>query len=159
MRLWMVCGCVLALLVTGCGESGPVTVTGAVTLDGKPVGAGNSGTIRFQPVDSAAGQSAEGFVKDGRYEAKVFPGRYEVTISWGEGGLTKEATKGRKPPPGFDEILPEQLIPSKYTRVGTLTADVSADKPQTDFLLVTKQRAAPLIRSRTSRRSSASSST
>jgi hypothetical protein len=137
MRLWIACSCVLALLAAGCGGNGPVTVTGAVTLDGKPVGAGNSGTIRFQPADPATGQSAEGFIKDGRYEAKVLPGRYEVTISW-QKWPDKEATKGHKPPPGFDEIPPEQLIPAKYTKAGTLSADVSAEKSQTNFPLVSK---------------------
>jgi hypothetical protein len=139
MRLGTVCGGVVVLLAAGCGGGGPVTVTGTVTLDGKAVGAiGNPGTIRFQPADPAAGHAAEGFITDGRYEAKVFPGRYEVTISW-EKWPDPSTTRGRKPPPGFDEIPPVQLIPAKHTKPGMLTADVSPTEPQVDFLLVTRE--------------------
>jgi hypothetical protein len=137
MRRWMVCGCVVTLLAAGCGGDGPVKVTGTVTLDGEPVGAGNSGTIRFQPADPATGRPAEGFLTDGRYEAKVLPGRYDVMISW-EKWPDPSTTRGQKPPPGYDEIPPVQLIPAKYTKAGTLTADVSPGKPQVDFSLVAK---------------------
>jgi hypothetical protein len=128
---------VAAVLAAGCGRSGPVTVTGTITLDGKPVGVGSAGTIRFQPVDPAGGRAAEGFITDGRYEAKVFPGRYEVTISW-EKWPDPSTTRGRKPPPGYDEIPPVQQIPDKYTKTGELAADVSFDKPQVDFPLTAK---------------------
>lgn len=137
MRSWTTCGCVVALLVAGCGETKPVTVTGTVTLDGKPVGVGNSGTIRFQPADPAVGRPAEGFINDGRYEVKVFPGRYDVLVGW-EKWPDPATTRGKKPPPGYDEIPPTQLIPDKYVKAGALTADVSADKPRVDFPLLTK---------------------
>lgn len=130
------CALVAAALATGCGSSGPVAVTGAVTLNGKPVGTGEPGTIRFEPLDPAAGQAAEGAVVDGRYEAKVFPGPYTVTVTW-----YKHLNKPADPAlygPGGDEKATEQLVPVKYTRTGALTADVSHLTPEVDFELSTK---------------------
>jgi hypothetical protein len=138
MRVWTTCGLVaVAALAAGCDRNGPVTVTGAVTLDGRPVGSGSPGTIRFQPADPSAGRAAEGFVRDGRYEVTVPPGRYDVAVSW-ERWPDKSETRGKKPPPGYDEIPPEQMIPARYAKAGQLTADVSHDTTQLDFPLAAK---------------------
>lgn len=128
--------CTVSAFAAGCAGGGPVAVTGAVTLDGQPVGAGEPGTIRFEPADPAAGQAAEGAIKDGRYDATVLPGSYHVTVTW-----YKHLNTPADPAlygPGGDEKATVQRIPLKYTKVGTLTANVSADKPRVDFSLATK---------------------
>ncbi|ADB15746.1 hypothetical protein Psta_1063 [Pirellula staleyi DSM 6068] len=69
----------LALLVTiaGCGDSsGEVIVTGNVTLDGNPI---ETGSITFLS-EAADGPTGGGVIKDGKYEARVLPGKKIVMV-------------------------------------------------------------------------------
>lgn len=71
----------LLVVLTGCGGK-PATVSGVVTLDGKPL---QRGTVGFTPV--ASGMRAAGVIEsDGRYslrtnrDAGLEIGEYEVTV-------------------------------------------------------------------------------
>ena len=70
----------LTLAVTacfsGCGKSGPMTVSGTVTLNGNPV---DMGTVEFMPADGK-GEIAVGTIEAGKYTAEVVPGAKKVLI-------------------------------------------------------------------------------
>jgi hypothetical protein len=94
---------VLACPAAGCG-SGLVTVTGTVTLDGKPA---DEGSVSFQPADGN-GPSGGCSVKDGRFELTpgLKPGAYKVSV---RAGLKtgRQIPAGPPLPPGstVDEML------------------------------------------------------
>ncbi len=108
----------LAVLLTGCGDSNPntVTVEGRVTLDGQPVG---EGTVTFQPLEPAEGfprRPAIGtLAADGSYRLSTFeegdgavPGSYQVVVVAVTGGPTPEE-------PDTPEVW---LIPQRYGTPG-----------------------------------------
>jgi hypothetical protein len=65
----------LLVLATGCGGS-YASVSGSVTIDGKPL---KHGAVTFDPEDGKA-QTAGSLIENGSYSAKVRPGRYRVTV-------------------------------------------------------------------------------
>ena len=71
---------VLALLtlplVIGCGK-GKITVTGTVSLDGKPV---QKGFVSFQPEDGT-GEAAGGQIANGEYKVAMLPGKKKVKVT------------------------------------------------------------------------------
>ncbi len=88
-----------AVLVAGCGDSGPVTyrVSGAVTYNGQPVPAGE---VVFQP-DASLGNKGPGsvvLIKDGRYETDdgkgVVGGPYIVRIAGFDGVPVGDSSVG-----------------------------------------------------------------
>jgi hypothetical protein len=104
--------CLLILLLTGCGKL-PATVSGQVTLDGKPLSTGN---IAFNPVKS--GSVAIGSIdSQGSYrvssgtESGLQPGDYVVTVV---------ATEAIAPPMGNEAPKPPALLtPAKYQSPAT----------------------------------------
>jgi hypothetical protein len=95
-------------LIVGCGDSQP-TLSGVVTLDGKPLATGN---IAFLPTGEGAGASAT-IGSDGSYDVRtgsvrgLAPGDYIVTVSANGPPVTK---------PGSDLPLPGKLLtPKKYS--------------------------------------------
>ena len=128
-------GAVAAALLTGCSSGGgEVEVTGTVTLNEKPVGAGNEALIKFVPA-GGKGPAADGFVDQGAYKIRVPAGAYKVEITWNRPTGKKVARPGMKAGPGseIDEIVAE--VPAKYNTATTLTADVSAGNAKHDFAL------------------------
>jgi hypothetical protein len=86
--------------LAGCGSEYDATLTGAVTLDGKPV---PQGTVTWTPVD--AGSSAYATIdSDGSYEVRtgrevgLKPGEYFVTVAANESAA--RTVEGGPPPPG-----------------------------------------------------------
>ena len=67
---------VLAAGFSGCGKSGPATVSGTVTFNGAPV---DAGTVEFIPADGK-GQIAVGTIEAGKYTTEVAPGPKNVVI-------------------------------------------------------------------------------
>jgi len=105
----------LALLTpTGCG--GPVTfkVTGTVTWQGKEV---EDGQITFLPEDGSL-HPATAKIVNGRYEAKVPPGRSRVEIS---------AQKDLGYNAAMHQNVKESYIPAEYHALSKLTIDVRRD--------------------------------
>lgn len=107
----------LALAMAGCGQRGVqipnrVSVTGRVTVDGKPL---EYGTVQFVP-QSSEGHSAMGRVQNGRFtmeSAESFPGvvkgPYKVSIV-----SPKPVRDADKPRVMMDPDLVESNIPKRY---------------------------------------------
>ena len=94
--------------VIGCGSKHAASITGQVTLDGKPL---DRGTVTFHPV--AGGAVAYGQIDaDGNYAVKtgresgLVPGRYRVTV-----------VSAGPPSKGQDESPGELFTPVRYGRL------------------------------------------
>jgi hypothetical protein len=123
-----VAGFVLILIFCGCGgQEGPatVTVTGSVSLDGKPV---SSGQIILN--DVAGNEKAyAGIIKDGTFSFPSTVGQKKVSISSPQevagsstivGGIPGDPVSAENPAP---QIL--ESIPAKYNEQTELIADVT----------------------------------
>jgi len=129
---------ILSTSIIGCG-SGLSSVSGTVTLDGKPL-AGNdklSGTVQFSP-EAGRGATAVGNLdQNGRYHLStgsrvgVLPGRYLVSVSAVEiipPKVAGEAGSGRL------------ATPPRYADAKTsgFTAEVSSGSNSFDYALLSK---------------------
>jgi hypothetical protein len=125
MGFWMGRAAVLMAAcfgLTGCSAgSAQQEISGAVTLDGQQV---LDGHLRFEPVDGKT-SSAEAFVKDGQYTAKLTPGRYKVEIY---SPRSKGKMVNRVPGPGEKVEVVEETIPARYNTNTQLKVDVEKGK-------------------------------
>lgn len=133
-------GFALALAVccvafVGCApKDGLTPVKGTVTLDGAPI---EKGTINFAP-KGGPGTATGALIVDGKYEARVSPGKMAVTI------YAQKAEKIENPTQeqierGITENLVD-IIPAKYNRASTLEADIAeGQKDPVDFALTTEE--------------------
>lgn len=133
-------GFALALAVccvafVGCApKDGLTPVKGTVTLDGAPI---EKGTINFAP-KGGPGTATGAPIVDGKYEARVSPGKMAVTI------YAQKAEKIENPTQeqierGITENLVD-IIPAKYNRASTLEADIAeGQKDPVDFALTTEE--------------------
>lgn len=132
MRLTLLSGAVLAaVFCAGCG-GGMASVSGVVTLDGKPV---EGATVNFTPESGDGGGNGGSYGKtgpDGRYMLRTVAadksgaavGKHKVRIS-----LSKNDAKS---PDG----LVTDAIPAKYNIKSDLTFDVpSGGTDKADFTL------------------------
>jgi hypothetical protein len=117
----------LAILMPGCsGESiERATVSGSVTLDGKPL---SSGQIRFRPTGENRGPGWSAWIKDGHYTTegtKGTPvGELRVEI---DGYRTPSWYKPTTAPPDDDVqgmIPQEQFLAPKYNLQSELTMSI-----------------------------------
>jgi hypothetical protein len=118
-------------LVSGCG-GGPASVSGVVTLDGKPV---EGATVNFTPASGDGGGLGGSYGKtdaEGRYALRTIAadkpgaaaGKHKVTISLA------------KADPTNPEGAAKDLIPPKYNVKSDLTFDVpSGGTDKADFAL------------------------
>jgi hypothetical protein len=105
----------LLLAMMGCGP-GEATVSGTVTLDGKPLEEGN---IAFRPLPALAKSEARGGpIKDGKYQVKARPGQNRVEIT------ATRVVPGKKD--SFGTPLRESIVPEKYNAKSELTKEISA---------------------------------
>ncbi len=115
----------MAVLICGCGHSKKELptygVSGTVNLDGKPLA---EGEIYF--VTKETGQIDIVPVKDGKFEGDAKAGSRRVEIR-------AYNIETPKPPADMPDLKMEptktNYLPAKYNTNSTLTADVSADKP------------------------------
>ena len=132
MSAWKILSCCLVglFLLTGCG-SDAATVSGKVTLDGKPLAKGN---IAFYSGGSAA--LATGSINSsGNYTLQtgtdkgLTPGNYQVTVV---------ANDVVEPAQEFASPIPKLITPAKYSSVSTsgLTAEVKPGSNTFNFDLV-----------------------
>lgn len=114
-------------LLSGCGDSSFGIVRGRVTLDGVPV---KDGVIQFTPVNKDA-PTANCFIKDGAYSAKVPVTTHRVVIS------SPRTTGGGKKSdsPTLDESRVQESIPAKYNTKSELTVEVRPGEAEVDFNL------------------------
>ena len=100
--LALACLLVSAVLVSGCGRSKAVKVSGIVKLDGEPV---EGASVEFHPVDPSKGASASGRTgSDGRFRLTTknpndgaIPGEYKVVVKIDE---IRDAPQGAGTVPG-----------------------------------------------------------
>ena len=113
------------LLAAGCGRP-PAAVEGTVTYDGVPV---DDGGITFVP--AAGGAKAGAPVKNGRYAIDAAhgpaPGSYKVEVTW------NKAVGRRVADPDTAGGTTRQVLPEKFNKATTLTADVTAGANRIDF--------------------------
>jgi hypothetical protein len=118
-------------LVTGCNKSNRAAVSGAVTLDGKPV---EGGRITFLRVErgAKANEVAEAKIENGQYSipAAAGPafGKNRVEIHW-----IHKTGKPSLVMPGAMEIV--ELVPKQYNNDSTLSVDVKSGQNTLDFKL------------------------
>lgn len=106
------------------------TVTGKVTLDGKPL---PTGVIRLATPDGKAGVSAK--IKDGKYEIAAPVGEMKVLLSV----PTVIGKKKVYDPPGTPDVeITRELLPPKYNVNTLLKLVVKAGKQAADFDLKSK---------------------
>ena len=127
----VICG-----LAVGCGgKSGPVkvTVTGKITLDGKPV---PNGQVIFN--DAAGAVAADsGEIKNGQFSFQSKLGSKKVSISSMQptekkavvGGIPGDPISDKNPATVYEDIIPE-----KYNAKTELKVDVTQKGPN-DFPL------------------------
>jgi hypothetical protein len=102
-RLWLA----VLLLLTGCGgEPGNATITGKVSVDGKPV---TGGFLLFIPT-GGSGKPAEAEVQsDGNFKSTATTAG-KCTVSYSPPTIPSiDLKEGESPPPGeFDSLTPKQ---------------------------------------------------
>ncbi len=127
--IWLLIAMTGLAFVSGCGGDGRLGVSGAVTVDGKPL---ESGVISFQPAAGNQGHSAGTGVQAGRYEIEstkgLLPGEYQVRIQ------AFRKTGRMVEDPQFGQV--EETVPMDFKEGSSLKATVSAsEKNQIDFAL------------------------
>src|SRR5262245_5197716 len=127
--------CVLLVAIVGCQQRA-TTVTGKVTLDGKPlaIGSDSRGTVIFQPA-GGQGSIATGLLDPiGHFQlatgasTEIAPGKYDVAVS----------VARLLPPSDQAEQGAERVTPAKYasTSDSGLTAEVAPGENRVSFDLV-----------------------
>lgn len=133
-------GLALALAVccvafVGCGpKDGLTPVSGTITLDGQPL---EKGTVNFAP-KGGPGTATGAPIENGKYEARVSPGKMAVTI-YAQKTVPIENPTPEQVERGITETT-EDIVPAKYNRASTLEADiVEGQKDPVDFALTTEE--------------------
>lgn len=117
------------ITVAGCGDKDWGYLSGAVKLNGEPVG---PGTITFEPVDSTKVGAIATFGEDGQYTTRssgqkegIRTGEYRVLI---QGGTLEEIVSEGGPPP-------KTKIPVKYSNPNKsdLKVTIEAGSQTQDF--------------------------
>ena len=132
---WKTLGCTICLLgLIGCGSE-TVPMSGAVTLDAKPV---NNGVLILIPEPNSAGPSTGSAIIEGRYEIAAAKGprrglKYRVQIS--------SVDRTNASPTQF---VPDS-IPAEYNQNSKLTVDIPQDahKVEQDFTLQSSKARSP----------------
>jgi hypothetical protein len=119
---------VVAAAVSGCGGGDGLdrqSISGSVTLDGKPL---EKGQIQFLPDVNAQGAATAGMaqIEGGSYSLSradgLVPGSYKVSIYAGSGDAESAAPET----PGAAPKIKKDLIPAKYNSQSKETAEVKA---------------------------------
>ena len=129
---------VLLLTAVGCGggrgDPEMASVSGKVTLDGKPL---DDGTITFTPPNG--GVPASGSIKAGLYTVKAPAGPNRVTIVAYKDDTNAKVDMGAKKAENkgaFPVSNKTNYIPDEYNKLSKVTADVASGKTF-DYDLVT----------------------
>jgi hypothetical protein len=118
-----------ALLIAGCGSSGPERygVSGTVKYKGEPI---KMGTISFRADDGSTGGAQ---IKDGQYDIPaaggLTPGKYRVAINYPD----PKAPKPREDEPPGEVVEVRDLLPDKYHNNTELIADIKAESNKVDY--------------------------
>lgn len=117
-----------ALVQLGCGGVSDMpevgTVSGKLTLDGKPV---ENATIMFHPIEDGRSSTATSDA-DGNYELEYMPGTPGAKIGQHEVVVTtfveeSGTDEGDEKVPGREEIIPEKYQPQSELKVEVKAGD------------------------------------
>ncbi|MCI0462189.1 MAG: hypothetical protein L0Z62_34995 [Gemmataceae bacterium] len=120
MARWFLLGCVLGVLcsLTGCSKSEepPVTVSGTVNLDGKPL---DDGSVTLFGEGGAVPEGPFP-VKGGKFEGQAKPGKKKVSIhAYRPGEKTKMGDE-------WIEAGNVNYLPDRFNTNSKITAEVTA---------------------------------
>ncbi|MDO5554947.1 MAG: hypothetical protein Q4G68_14420 [Planctomycetia bacterium] len=127
--------CLIVALCSGCNPNKPITVTGEVTVNGKPA---EFGSIQFEAADGLVA-SGGGVIKNGQYTATVQPGEKIVRFTCGEttgtamqpdsmGKLTERpVTQSLLPPDKFQKDSTIRVTIGPRARSHNFNLEVSQD--------------------------------
>ena len=122
----------LAISLTGCGESGPATypVSGTVTLDGQPL---ENGRIVFRDTERKI-SSAGGPITNGEFSFRSQPATMRVEIN------ARREIPGKfvSPAPGEKVPLTEETIPARYNKKSEMTKEVTEGENTFEFALTSE---------------------
>lgn len=120
----------LGAVSVGCQPSNMATISGKVTLDGKPI---ENGTISFIPADGNSSSAGER-ITNGEYKLTLPPGTKKVEIMASAVVGQRAAYGGQGDSPKVDVM--RSIIPERYNVQSELTIEVEAGSGQHDFELV-----------------------
>jgi len=120
LRAYLLGAMTLLLFLSGCGGDGRRSITGIVTLDGKPLALGS---ISFRATPEEKHSGGGGQISEGRFTLPanqgLFPGKYLVKVA------AYQKTGRMIIDPQRGEV--EELLPVKFRETGSLEATVSVD--------------------------------
>ena len=117
-----------AFLFAGCGPA-TGTVSGTVTLDGRPV---DNGIISFIPADTTKAQPVTVDIKAGNYTAHLQTGPTTVQIS--APVVTGQRKEYNSPDAPLIDIT-EESIPAKYNSDSQLRVDIQRGANTKDWVI------------------------
>ncbi|MGL4551282.1 MAG: hypothetical protein ACRC33_08840 [Gemmataceae bacterium] len=130
-RVALVAALAAVLSAAGCGDPNSGTVSGKVTVGGKPLA---DGTVQFVPVDGSTA-TAGGKVKDGGYSVKVPVGTMKVSFSAPKVVGQKKVYNTPDSP-----VMPvtAEGLPARFNEKTELTLTVKSGSNQKDWALEEK---------------------
>ncbi len=117
---------------TGCGpESNVATISGSISIDGKPT---DSGSISFIPVNGE-GPTAGSEIKQGKYTSQAAIGECKVEIR-----VSKVVGKKKlyDTPDSPVQDLMEEILPAKFNEATELRVEVKRGTNEKNWELKTK---------------------
>jgi len=123
--------------LTGCSGSN-ASATGTVTYDGTPV---DDGSITFVPDKADGRKPVNAPIANGKYTVEsgrgLAPGKYKVEITANKkaDGKADGRGDGKKGADPDLQVQPKQVLPEKYNKQSTLTADIGSGSNTADFKL------------------------
>ncbi len=133
LLLLFLCG---ITLLTGCGPAA-ATVSGDVTVDGKPLA---KGTIVYSPFDGA-GTSVQADIQDGKYELHTIVGKKRVQITENLGVEKKKEHNGPGAP--WMEFPKGEGLPPRYNSKSELTHELTPGSNSKDWKVERKAASMP----------------
>lgn len=119
-----------AVLAAVAGCSSKTTVSGVVTLDGKPL---DNGTIAFFPIKGDGQTSSAVIGKDGSYQMASSPTQMKVVIHSSKVVGQKKLYRDMPDSP-VEDIL-QEMLPARYSDMNKteLTATIAPGKNEVNF--------------------------
>jgi len=125
-------------IVVGCSSDSRLSVSGTVSFDGVPI---QEGSIAFMPADGG-GSGGTAAIIDGKYTARVSPGRMIVQIYAQRDPTPAEVQAQANNPMGSSSMgggpHQVQFIPKRYNEVSELRADIQQSQRDLDFALTSE---------------------
>jgi hypothetical protein len=127
------------VLVLGCGDPKRASVSGSVTLDGKPL---PNALVSFQPVGEgqvAPGPGSTGRTDEkGEYTLQVSGGGKGAVVGWHEVKISCPVGGGPSNPDEDRRTPQKDRVPPRYKRKSALKFEVKPGSNTADWPLTTK---------------------